>query len=215
MAKYITASTAINEIGVPGQVGFGVGPCDPASLLSGFTPMSGCYDKGSPNYGNYQYSEGSIMCWIPKFYYRFHRFVNITAATQANPCAITAVAHGFVTGDAVFICNVAGMTQLNNRFYTITRTGDDTFTLDGINSSAYGAYTSGGNVCKHESGVSAPGFNPTILTYGVNSVDIRGTDVFATTALANAEGYALHRAFVDGGVEQPGVMVDKYKWSWN
>ncbi len=26
MAKYITASTAINEIGVPGQVGFGVWP---------------------------------------------------------------------------------------------------------------------------------------------------------------------------------------------
>lgn len=26
-------------------------------------------------------------------------------------------------------------------------------------------------------------------------------------------GYVLHRAFIDGGVEKPGVFVDKYKWS--
>jgi hypothetical protein len=68
----------------------------------------------------------------------------ITGASQANPCSITATAHGFQTGDVVDIASVGGMTQLNGNSYTITRTGADTFTLDGINSTGYGAYTTGG-----------------------------------------------------------------------
>ena len=68
----------------------------------------------------------------------------ITGATQANPCAITSVAHGLSTGDIVIIEGIVGMTQLNGRYYTITKTGADTFTLDGVNSSAYTAYSSAG-----------------------------------------------------------------------
>ena len=37
----------------------------------------------------------------------------ITGATQANPCVITAVAHGFSSGDRVSISDVVGMTELN------------------------------------------------------------------------------------------------------
>ena len=29
--------------------------------------MAGYADPASPNYGNYQYSDGSIMCWVPAF----------------------------------------------------------------------------------------------------------------------------------------------------
>jgi hypothetical protein len=47
----------------------------------------------------------------------------------------------------------------------------------------------------------------------MNSIAIRGTETYATEALANADGYAMHRAFYDGGVEQPGFFVDKYKVS--
>lgn len=67
----------------------------------------------------------------------------ITGATAANPCNVTAVAHGLATGDVVIIEGVVGMTQLNGRYYTITVTGVDNFTL-GIDSSAYTAYSSGG-----------------------------------------------------------------------
>lgn len=68
----------------------------------------------------------------------------ITGATQANPCSITVTSHGWATGDQVFIDSVVGMTELNNGWYTITSTGVNTFTLDGVDSSAYTAYSSGG-----------------------------------------------------------------------
>lgn len=72
--------------------------------------------------------------------------VNITGATQANPCVITANSHGLVSGDEVYISGVGGMTQLNGGYYTVTYIGANTFSLDGVNSTAYGAYTSGGTI---------------------------------------------------------------------
>lgn len=113
------------SIGRPGDMGFGVAKCP--ALPSGFTALSGHDDPYSPNYGNYQYADGSVMVWIPKFYYRAHN------------------------GDVL----------------------------------------------------------------PVNYVEIRGTDYFTTTAAANVAGYALHRAFIDGGVERPGFFIDKYKASKN
>lgn len=68
----------------------------------------------------------------------------ISGATQANPCVITATAHGRSTGDRIVIAGVAGMTQLNNAQYTITVINANSYSLNGINSSGYGAYTSGG-----------------------------------------------------------------------
>ena len=70
----------------------------------------------------------------------------ISGASQADPCVITATAHGFSTGDTIKITNVVGMTELNNKLYTITVLTADTFSLDGINSTGYTEYTSGG-VC--------------------------------------------------------------------
>jgi hypothetical protein len=120
----------INRIGTPGGAGFGVGICPDASLPSGMIPMAGCYERSHANYGNYQFSDGSVMVWVPKFFYR--------------------IAHAS---------------------------------------------------------------NPTYSTYGVNSIDIKGADTYADEAAANTAGYALHRAFWDGGVETLGFFVDKYKCS--
>lgn len=56
-----------------GQQGFGVGVYggDPADLAAmGLTPMEGCEDPTSDNYGNYIHTNGSIMCCIPAFCYR-------------------------------------------------------------------------------------------------------------------------------------------------
>jgi hypothetical protein len=118
--------------GTPGGVGFGVGICPASYLPAGMTGMTGYDAVGHDNYGNYQFSDGSIMVFIPKFYYR----VGHTA-------------------------------------------------------------------------------NHTYPIYGVNSVDIKPASFFADTAAANAAGYALHRAFIDGGGEQAGFFVDKYKCSKN
>ena len=72
--------------------------------------------------------------------------VAITGITQANPAVVTAVGHGFTTGDVVRISDVGGMGAVNDLSFTITAIDADTFSLDGIDSSAYDAYTSGGVV---------------------------------------------------------------------
>lgn len=51
---------------------------------------------------------------------------------------------------------------------------------------------------------------PQYATYGLNSLEIVGTETFATEAAANLAGYALHRAFIDGGAEKGGFFFDKY-----
>lgn len=118
-------------IGLAGQQGFGVGVY-PGALPAGYSALSGSSDPGSDNYGNYQYSDGSIMCWIAKFYYRI------------------------------------------------------------------------GNAS-----------SPRFAVYGANAIDIADASAFTDTLAANASGYALHRAFIDGGAEKAGFFVDKYQCSNN
>lgn len=117
----------VNHIGAPGLQGFGVGIC-PEPLPAGFGRLSGTWDAASPNYGNYQYSDGSVMVWVPAFYYSW--------GTGANGLAL-------------------------------------------------------------------------------NACDVKPFSSFADVDAANAAGYALHRAFYDGGVVQKGFFVDKYLCSNN
>lgn len=70
----------------------------------------------------------------------------ITGITQANPAVVTSTAHGYTTGDVVRITDVGGMTEVNDLTHTITVVDADTFSLDGVDSTGYGAYTSGGIV---------------------------------------------------------------------
>ena len=74
--------------------------------------------------------------------------VNITAITQANPAQITAVAHGYSTGDQIWLYSVGGMSELNGRRFAITVVDVDNFTLDNIDSTTLTAYTSGGTANK-------------------------------------------------------------------
>jgi hypothetical protein len=74
--------------------------------------------------------------------------ITITGATQVNPVVIAATGHGLVTGDKVRIDLVTGMWQLNGKVYTVTNLTANTFSLDGINGTAFGAYQSGGQVRK-------------------------------------------------------------------
>jgi hypothetical protein len=56
-------------IGQAGHKGFGVGTY-PYDLPSGFMEMEGTTDRSSENYGNYQFEDGSILVFVPRFYYR-------------------------------------------------------------------------------------------------------------------------------------------------
>ena len=73
----------------------------------------------------------------------------ITGITQANPAVVTSVAHGYSTGDWVYIANVTGMTNFNGMAWIVTRIDANTFTLTDmfgsvVDSTSYSAYISGG-----------------------------------------------------------------------
>ena len=72
----------------------------------------------------------------------------ITAITQANPANVTSVGHGYTTGDDIWIYAVVGMDGINGRRYRITVVDADNFTLDGIDTTSFTAYTSGGTANK-------------------------------------------------------------------
>ena len=74
--------------------------------------------------------------------------LSISAATQANPVAITTSTHGYSTGDQVYIDSIVGMTELNGRLFTITVTGSTTFTLDGEDGTGYAEYGSAGTASR-------------------------------------------------------------------
>lgn len=79
-------------------------------------------------------------------------FKTITAITQAAPARITAASHGLATGWRAAVESVGGMVELNalhsppwaSDYHTVTVVDPNTITLDGVNSSRYTAYTSGG-----------------------------------------------------------------------
>jgi len=73
--------------------------------------------------------------------------LGISNITQANPAVVTTTqsAHGLSTGDEIHIISVVGMTEVNDLTFTITVVDADEFSLDGIDSTAFGAYISGGD----------------------------------------------------------------------
>ncbi len=83
-----------------------------------------------------------------------NRQTAVTGVTKANPCVVTAPGHGFFSGQIVSFRSVGGMTQLNNdaqpgpytRDFLILVVDGDHFSLVGVDSSGFTAYTSGGTV---------------------------------------------------------------------
>lgn len=69
----------------------------------------------------------------------------ITAITKANPAVVTATGHGFADGDVVKITSVVGMTEINAKVGVVTVVDANSFKLNGIDSTAYTTYTSGGS----------------------------------------------------------------------
>lgn len=86
------------------------------------------------------YKDNNIILETPK---------NITAMTNANPGVFTIVAHGFATGDEVYISGLVGPTGINGKFYLVNVLTVDTFSLKDIfgnviDTTTSGALTSGG-----------------------------------------------------------------------
>ncbi len=77
--------------------------------------------------------------------------LNITNATRANNRSrvqISSRNHGLKNGDWVYIWDVQGMTQLNNKPYMVTDRANDTFGLVGTDSGSFSSYSRNGYVVK-------------------------------------------------------------------
>lgn len=82
------------------------------------------------------------------------RAIPIQGITKANPAVVTTkYSHSLVTGQYICMDNIVGMTTLNEdphtspwNFYTVTVLSNTTFSLNGINSTGYTTYTSGGTI---------------------------------------------------------------------
>jgi len=72
----------------------------------------------------------------------------ISGATQANPVVLTITGTSLVNGDRIFVKDVAGMTELNNREFTVANKTTNTIELSGIDGTGFTAYTSGGTAGK-------------------------------------------------------------------
>lgn len=112
----------------------------------------------------------------------------ITAITRANPGNVTAVGHGYSSGDTVYIKGVVGMTQVNNLFFTITVTGVDNFTI-GVDTTAYTAYSSAGTAQKAT--IYAPGTQGRwrFSQYGYNAYAVNGIDPMQKFDLASGTNW--------------------------
>jgi hypothetical protein len=115
----------------------------------------------------------------------------ISAITQANPGEITtSAAHGLAVNDKVYITGIVGMTQLNGNKYRVGTVPSTTkITLldmqgNAINTTGFGAYTSGGSV-------SALFVVNNIFTTG-------GKNTITWTASAGATRYNVYKE--QGGV---------------
>ena len=84
------------SIGTVGTIGFGVATMTDLEAMSyGMYKMSGTDDVLSDNYGNFMDSTGSVMVWIPKFYFKWD--VNVLSIS-ATPQTGFVVHRAFIDG---------------------------------------------------------------------------------------------------------------------
>ena len=92
--------------------------------------------SGTDSSGFTTYTSGGGICVSPAG--------TITGISQGDPAVVTA-SNNFSDGEKVIITNVQGMVEINGTTYTVANATSTTFELSGINSTAFTAYTAGGN----------------------------------------------------------------------
>lgn len=170
-----------NDIGEQGKIGFGVGITN--KLRSGMSQMQGTAIKGDQNWGNYQYSDGSIMCYVPAFCYRWGHIDSPRYAVYGKNALDVKSIHDFVD---VAAANAAGY-ALHRAFY------DDGKIKDGFFVDKYQASNNNGIASSIKNGnplSSSPTNNPYSRLNGapgnnnagaIDAAKTRGANFFVTT----------------------------------
>lgn len=70
----------------------------------------------------------------------------LTSISNANPAVVTDTGHAIPDGSVVRIQGVVGMEEINDQLAVVDVVDANSYRLLGIDSTNYGAYTSGGNV---------------------------------------------------------------------
>lgn len=93
--------------------------------------------------------------------------IQVLNITNANPGVLTVPSpNPFVTGQVILLQGVGGMTQVNNDFFTAGTVSGTSIPL-GIDTTAYGTYTSGGTVSSAGNKITAiTKANPCAITFG-------------------------------------------------
>lgn len=161
---YGRVDTAALQVALRKALNFIIHPYGGASNRPGLEYIGSVYNHAAaPSLVPFQFkTTDSYMLEFGGQYIRFIRNGGyvleatkaITGITSAQPGVVTAVGHGYATGQEVFLASIAGMTQLNGRAFKIVVTGADTFELYDqatglpVNTAAYSAYTSGGTAAR-------------------------------------------------------------------
>ena len=74
--------------------------------------------------------------------------VTVSAITNANPGVVTATAHGYSDGDVVILSGISGMVELEGQACRIAGKTTDNFQLEGLNTTAFGTFSSTASVYK-------------------------------------------------------------------
>lgn len=99
--------------------------------------------------GNFFKDRNQLFNLYPRYPTQFQQGAGlsgtITAILQpSNPTQITSPNHQLLNGSIITIEDVVGMIELNGNTYTVTVVDTNTFTLNGIDDTAYTPYISGG-----------------------------------------------------------------------
>lgn len=131
----------------------------------------------------------------------------ITAISKANPAQITtSAAHGRTTGDWVEVFDVGGMTQVNGAWTQCTVVDSTHITLNGIDSTGYSTFTSGGKFTWGRS--SFAGSSTPVLSGDVLVVD--ATDGQGNSVTFTGEGVAI---FATNSTARQSFVKDVYSVS--
>ena len=106
----------------------------------------------------------------------------ITGITKANPAVVSSTAHGYEDGDVVLIRAVVGMTEVNNRRFTVANKNTNDFELLDEDSSSYTTYSSAGTSNAEYFGVTSASILPTkasphVLTWDAVT-DVRTYNIY-------------------------------------
>lgn len=144
---------------------------------------------------------GWLYMYVDSAETQLQRNLRIDGITQSNPAVVTTeLDHNLHDGDQVTFFGVSGMTQINGLVAFITVITPNSFSLDGIDSTAFGVYTSGGYV-----GIKVP---------AKMSIDIITNDVGHKTRLNNLsqdpyQGNMTNMTFEDGTKKWYKVFINQ------